>query len=601
MHTAPPAGSFPHSGQGGPWRDSVGELAAMVLPGQRVSVGGVHFTRAPVALLGALIAGGVARDLVYVAWGGGLPLEVLLAHGLVRRAELCYSAMDVYGLAKRFRRMAEEGTLDVVDYTALGLINGLRARGENLAWEVLQQPAGSEVMKGLCQRVDSDEVPMVKVAPVDVDVMLLHAQRADDAGNVEIAGARATDMATAFAARSVLVTVEERVPVGGLGSPRAFILPRSHVTGVAVAPFGAFPTSCLPYYTAHYSTLGRTVDAETAELDDLLAPPEPQTAVAIRGYASWQPANPALVLRSQRPATDPDAPPSIDEIMTVLVASSVTDTSVCSFGSASLLPAAAYLLAKASHARNALLMSTNGGFVDIAARPLSLSFAEAMDFRSAAAHTGGDETYHWYYQPGRVTHEVVGAAQVDARGSTNNLWITKANGSRIRLPGQGGMADVANLHRDFVIYMPRQDRRNTVAAVDVVSARRQWADAAQRRSYGLVPGRVEFITDHGVMAPSPVDGRLEITALHPGTTVEQFRAACGFDIGTAADMATTPLPAPETLRLLREEIDPLGVSKLDFVPSGDRGRFIETILKREHAAWAASTVPSYPRPVTGQA
>lgn len=584
----PPAPNVARDPGSASWYDSVDQLVTMVEPGQRISVGGVHFTRAPIALLRALVASGTARDLTYVAWGGGLPLEVLLARGLVARAELCFSGMDIFGLAKRFRRSVEDGRLELTEYTALALINGLRARGENTAWDVLQEPAGSQVMADRQEPVESGGVPMVKVNPVAVDVMLLHAQRADDAGNVEIAGARATDLATVFAARSVLVTVEERVPVGQLGAARAFILPRSHVTGLALAPFGAFPTACLPYYTAHYPTLAETVDAEPDELLDLLAPPSEQTATTITGYARWQPANPALLLGAQTPPADPDAPASIDEIMTVLISASVTDTSICSFGSASLLPAAAYLLAKASHAPAALLMSTNGGYVDVSARPMSLSFAEAMDFRSAVAHTGGDETYHWYYQPGRVTHEVVGAAQIDASGATNNLWIARDDGRRIRLPGQGGMADVANLHRDFVIYLPRQDRRNTVEAVDIVSARRQWSDATQRRRYGLRPGRVEFITDQGVMAPNPSTGRLEIAALHPGRTVEQFRAACGFAIEASADLTITAEPSADQLRLLREAIDPLALRRLDFVASADRAKLIDEILHREHTAWAAS-------------
>lgn len=581
------ADGFTAAGQASaPWRASVEELAAAVGPGVRLSVGGVHFTRAPVALLRALVAAGTARDLTYVAWGGGVPLEILLAHGLVSRAEICFSSMDVYGLAKRFRRAAEDGRLEVVDYTALGLLTGLRARAENLAWEVFQQPAGSQVMAGLGQVVDSDGVPMLSVGPVDVDVMLLHAQRADDAGNVEIAGARATDLATAFAARRVLVTVEERVPVGELGAPRAFILPRSHVTGLAVARHGAYPTSCLPYYAADYPKLGQLAGAADDKVTGLVAPPSEAAAATVTGYARWQPPNPALLLQAQAPATDADAPASIDEIMTVLAASSVTDASVCSFGSAAVLPAAAYLLAKATHAPHALLMSTNGGFVDIAPRPMSLSFAEAMDFRSAAVHAGGDETYRWYYQPGRITHEVVGAAQIDARGATNNLWITKADGGRIRLPGQGGMADVANLHRNFVIYIPRQNPRNTVETCDVVSARREWTSEATRRRYGLVPGRVEFITDYGVMAPG-ASGRLEITALHPGRTVEQFRSACGFQIDASSDLAVTTPPTADQLRVLRSDIDPLGLRRLDFVASSDRAALISQILASEHAAWAA--------------
>lgn len=585
-----------------PWASSVEDLAAQVRPGERISVGGVHFMRAPVALLRALTRAGHAGDLTYVAWGGGVPLEILLSAGLVSRAEMCFSGMDVFGLARRFRKAAGEGTLEVTDYTALSLINGLRARGENLAFEVLQEPAGSDVTARTAPVTEAapaspaggDTAPMVKVGPVDVDVMLLHAQRADNAGNVEIAGARATDLATIFAARRVLVTVEERVRTGLLGAPRSFILPRSHVSGIALAPFGAFPTSCLPYYTAHYPTLGKLADpagASAVGLDRLLGPPEPAVRAEITGFARWQPPNPALLLRAQVPTGDPDASPGIDEIMTILIANTVRDDSLCSFGSASLLPAAAYLLAKASHAPRALLMSGNGGYVDIAARPLSLSFGESIDFRTAAVHAGGDETYHWYYQPGRITHEVVGAAQVDARGSTNNLWIARASGGRIRLPGQGGMADVANLHRDFVIYIPRQNPRNTVACVDTVSARREWSDPHLRRRYGLAPGAVRFVTDYGVMEPSLRTGLLEITALHPGVTVDQFRAAAGFPVEASDQVTITPEPGAEQLRLLREEIDPLAIRKLEFTASADRLQLIETVLNAERAAWVAAAEP----------
>jgi len=80
----------------------------------------------------------------------------------------------------------------------------------------------------------------------------------DEDGNVEIQGARGLDLSMAFAARRVLVTVEEIVPRGTFqrsAAPRAFILGRSFVTAVAHVPFGAYPTSCVPYYAADYREL----------------------------------------------------------------------------------------------------------------------------------------------------------------------------------------------------------------------------------------------------------------------------------------------------------------------------------------------------------
>lgn len=579
----------PRAGSDDPWVQSVADLVAAVPDGCRLSVGGFHLTRIPVTALLALTDRGI-RDLTYVAWGGGLALDLLIAGGAVSKAEICFSAFDVFGSARLFREAAESGNLEVHDLTALTLMSGLRAEAEHLGWEVMQQPAGSTFAADL-EPVDSPSVPMVRVDPVPVDVLLLHAQRADDQGNVEIAGARGTDLSTLFAARRVLVTVEERVAVGRLGAPRAFIVPRSHVHGVALAPKGASPTSCLPYYPTDFHSLSRYVES-------------PDTTAGRRELVSGSPARypgaPALVreltARTDPPAVDVETdepsdqrPWTIAELLAVLIARTVDDGSVCSFGSSAPLPAVAYLLAKHTHAPHALLMSFNGGYVDVAARPMSLTFGEAMDFDSAPLHTGGDETYRWYYQPGRVTHEVVGAAQVDARGATNNLWLDRPDGGRVRLPGQGGMADVANLHRDFTIYLPRHSPRNTVSQLGGISAARAWADPDTRRRYGLVPGSVRVLTNLCVLEPDPASGLLQVTGVHPGVSPTDVVDATGFPVTFASDCGVTRAPTAHELRALRTYVDPLQVRNLDFVPARQRRDLITRILEQEERAASMSS------------
>ncbi|WP_291415949.1 CoA-transferase, partial [Actinophytocola sp.] len=251
----------------GPWVDGVEELVAGIGSGSRIGVSGFHFTRAPIAALRALAGTGVT-GLHYIAWGGGLPLELLLGHGAVSRATLCFASLDVLGPAPRFRRAVEAGELELSEWTALGIINGFRAAGENLSFEVLQEPEGSSLAAGFSSRLadpfGSDAPPMSAVPPLPLDVLLLHTQCADDDGNVEIAGARGLDMPAIFAAHRVYVTVEERVRRGELGAPRSFVLPRTFVTRVAEAQFGAYPTSCLPYYPADFRALREIVDAGPA-------------------------------------------------------------------------------------------------------------------------------------------------------------------------------------------------------------------------------------------------------------------------------------------------------------------------------------------------
>jgi glutaconate CoA-transferase subunit A len=580
----------------GPWVDDLPALVHDVRSGSRVSVSGFHFTRAPIAQLLALADAGV-RDLHYIAWGGGLPLELLLDRNMVGTATLCFSSLDVLGPAPRFRRAVESERLELHEWTALGMINGLRAAGENLAFEVLQEPAGSSLAEGFSRPAPdpfgagAESVPMSAVRPLPVDVFLLHAQRADEDGNVEIQGARGLDMSTVFAARQVLVTVEERVARGQLGAPRSFIVPRTFVTKLAVAPSGAYPSSCLPYYPTDFRALRRIVDAgHDREFPvDALRPGAERLAMLSRRAALPAAGISAALQRQARQQPDPY---TLDELLVCVLSRTIGESGICSVGAASPLPTAAYLLAKHLRAPGLMLMSHNGGLVDPPVRPLALAANEYLDFVLSAAHTGGDETYHWYYQRGLITHEVVGSAQVDRTGATNNLWVEASDGRRVRLPGQGGMADVANLHANFMIYLPRQSRRNTVAEVKTVSARRVWHDAQLRRRYGLRPGRTVLLTNLGLFEyDSHVDG-LVLRSIHPGVDLEQVRHSTGFEVVTADDLTTTAPPtaddltttAPPTaeeLSALRRVVDPLGIRRLDLVGAAERQALIDDLLNIE--------------------
>ena len=51
---------------------------------------------------------------------------------------------------------------------------------------------------------------------------------------------------------------------------------------------------------------------------------------------------------------------------------------------------------------------------------------------------------------------------------------------------------------------------------------------------------------------------MRLDSLHPGATLEQVRDAMGWAPVVAADLAATPPPSPEELRLIRDELDPAG-------------------------------------------
>jgi glutaconate CoA-transferase, subunit A len=571
------------------------ELAQRVPDGARLGIGGVHLSRLPLALIRAVIAAG-KKDFVFTSWGGGLPLELLLEAGAVRKLIFCFSSLDIFGLAPRFREALERDQVEVEEWSALAMMQGLLAAHFRLPEMPFQLPAGSDLMQNgdfwKATPAMFGEGEVGRARRLDIDALLLHVQRADRAGNIEIQGSRGFDLALLGAAQNVFVTAEEIVETGTLGAPLSFVLPSHFVTAIAHVPWGAWPTSCLPYYSTDYSELLRYVSSEqnrrrlkdtaAASAEPVPDSPSDSRKEFLRAAARIRTADltPPVLEQFRTPSVSESW--TIDELMAVCLSREYDNESICSVGSVSPLAMVSYLLAKKTHAPRLAIIALNGGFIDIDFHPMSLTAAEPLEFASAKICWGADETYHWYYQQGRITHEVITTAQIDRRGRTNNAWIQSGT-KRLRLPGQGGMADVSNLHQHFILYLARHTRERFVEAVDFCTASRGLLTEEERRKAGLPPGKVKVITELGVFEMDESDRMLHLVSLHPGVELDEVRERTGGELLVADSLAVTEPPTQEQLRQMREEIDPFGIRRLEFVASKDRLSLIESILQAEAA------------------
>jgi len=89
---------------------------------------------------------------------------------------------------------------------------------------------------------------LAAVPAIRPDVAIVHAQRADRAGNVLIEGITGVQKEVVLAARSAIVTVEEIVADLRAPSPNSTVLPAWTITAIAVAPGGARPSYAHGYY-----------------------------------------------------------------------------------------------------------------------------------------------------------------------------------------------------------------------------------------------------------------------------------------------------------------------------------------------------------------
>jgi glutaconate CoA-transferase subunit A len=346
-----------------------------------------------------------------------------------------------------------------------------------------------------------------------------------------------------------------------------------------LAPGGAYPASCLPFYVTDYHRLSETLAARETPLQDSLRLPKEGVPAPLRDAAKVRAetvlATPAVV------AADKEA--SVDEIVAVRIAAELDNESFASAGAVSPLANVAYRLAKATHAPDMIIATMSCGHLDIAPSPMILSLIESLDCETAVAHAGGDDTYSTYYQAGAVTHEIVGAAQVDRHGRVNTIALRKPSGGLIRLPGQGGMADVANMHRDYLLYVPRHSVQSLVDAVEIASSARGLLTPSEREPMGYCTGKALVFTDLCIFRLDQASRKLIVIETMPGVTRPQIGEATGFEVTFDADCREVPVPSSDTLAVLRSRIDPLGLRRLEFVSAKERGALIAEILAADRA------------------
>ncbi|MEU5236464.1 CoA-transferase subunit beta [Streptomyces lydicus] len=182
--------------------------------------------------------------------------------------------------------------------------------------------------------------------------------------------------------------------------------------------------------------------------------------------------------------------------------------------------------------------------------PLSIGDGELAD--TADSLVSVPEMFNYWLQGGRIDVGFLGAAQVDRFANINTTVVRRGPGRpEGRLPGAGGAPEIAaNCGR--VLMVLRHSRRNFVDTLDFVTTLGHGSGPRDRAALGLPgAGPTAVITDLGVLRPDPGTAELVLTELHPGVTVDQVRAATGWELKVAGRPGVTAPPTDDELAALR--------------------------------------------------
>jgi len=224
------------------------------------------------------------RDLTLARLTPDLIYDQMIAAGCARKLVFSWAGNPGVGSLHAFRRAVERksaGTLEIEEYSHFGMVARFSAGAARLPFWPLRNYMGTD-LPTVNPRIQSVTCPytgeaLATVPALNPDVTIVHAQRADRAGNTQMWGLVGVQKEAAFASERVIVVVEELVEEQVIRSdPNRTVIPGFIVSAVVAEPWGAHPSYAQGYYDRDndfyvaWESISRDADKLARYLDEFV-------------------------------------------------------------------------------------------------------------------------------------------------------------------------------------------------------------------------------------------------------------------------------------------------------------------------------------------
>jgi glutaconate CoA-transferase, subunit B len=238
---------------------------------------------------------------------------------------------------------------------------------------------------------------------------------------------------------------------------------------------------------------------------------------------------------------------TLGELMVAAAAREIKDGEVVFVGMR--LPLIAFVVAKQTHAPNAVGLFENGIIRTTPAPELIYTMADPPNVRGATQCLDMMGVMS-LLQSGRVNLGFLGAAEVDRYGNLNSTQVVGPKGM-IKLPGSGGACDIASLAHRFVAMIDHVKHR-LPERVSYITSPGNGEGAGWRRKVGLPRGGPSAVITTKAVLRFGEDGEAYMATNHPGVPVEDVIANTGWKLKVASDVRETEAPNAAELKAIRE-------------------------------------------------
>jgi glutaconate CoA-transferase subunit A len=228
-------------------------IATLVRDGDSVAIEG--FTHLICFAAGHEIIRQRRRDLTLIRMTPDVIYDQMIGAGVARKLVFSWLGNPGVGSLHAIRRLTEGAapTLELEEYSHFGMVGRYIAGATRLpfyplrSYEGTDMPAANPRIRPISSPYDDGQVYVVP--PINPDVTIVHAQRADAAGNTQVWGLVGAQKEAAFAAERVIVVVEELVDESVIrADPNRTVIPGLIVDAVVHEPFGAHPSYVQGFY-----------------------------------------------------------------------------------------------------------------------------------------------------------------------------------------------------------------------------------------------------------------------------------------------------------------------------------------------------------------
>jgi glutaconate CoA-transferase subunit A len=228
-------------------------VARYVNPGSRVALEG--FTHLiPFAAGHEIIRQGIS-DLTLIRMTPDLIYDQMIGAGCAARLIFSWGGNPGVGSLHRLRDAVEHEwprPLELEEHSHAAMAHAYAAGAAGMPCAVFRGYVGSD-LPSVNRNIRTIACPftgetLAAVPALRMDTTIIHAQKADRAGNVLINGIVGVQKEAVLAAQHAVVTVEEIVDDLGTTGTNAVVLPSWSLDAIALAPGGARPSYAHGYY-----------------------------------------------------------------------------------------------------------------------------------------------------------------------------------------------------------------------------------------------------------------------------------------------------------------------------------------------------------------